>query len=149
MDSARGQLLIAGPSLLDPNFWRTVVLVVEHTDEGALGLVLNRPSETVVSHAVPELEEMIDGADLLYIGGPVQPAAVIVLARFEDPSDSALIAFDDVGVLATGFSAEDPPAGVRAGRAFVGHAGLGAGRLDAVLERGGLVLGAARVDGAL
>src|SRR5205814_859247 len=48
MQSARGQLLIAGPTLLDPNFWRTVVLVVEHTEEGALGLVLNRPSETSV-----------------------------------------------------------------------------------------------------
>ena len=44
MDSARGQLLIAGPGLLDPNFWRTVVLIVEHSEEGALGLVLNRPS---------------------------------------------------------------------------------------------------------
>ena len=85
MESARGQLLVAGPTLLDPNFWRTVVLVIEHTDEGALGLVLNRPSETLVSDAVTELEGLIDGGELLYIGGPVQPAAVVVLARFEDP----------------------------------------------------------------
>ena len=56
-DSIRGQLLIAGPALQDPNFWRTVVLVVEHTEEGALGLVLNRPSETTVGDAVPQLEE--------------------------------------------------------------------------------------------
>ena len=56
MDSVRGQLLIAGPALLDPNFWRTVVLVVEHSDDGALGLVLNRPSETTVGEAVPQLE---------------------------------------------------------------------------------------------
>ena len=55
MESVRGQLLVAGPALLDPNFWRTVVLVVEHTDEGALGLVLNRPSETSVGEAVPQL----------------------------------------------------------------------------------------------
>ncbi len=48
MDSLRGQLLVAGPALLDPNFWRTVVLIVEHNEEGALGLVLNRPSETSV-----------------------------------------------------------------------------------------------------
>ena len=60
MDSARGQLLIAGPSLLDPNFWRTVVLVIEHTDDGALGLVLNRPSETSVGEAVPQLESLVD-----------------------------------------------------------------------------------------
>ena len=52
VDSTRGQLLIAGPSLSDPNFWRTVVLIVEHSDEGALGLVLNRPSDTTVGEAV-------------------------------------------------------------------------------------------------
>jgi putative transcriptional regulator len=60
VESARGQLLIAGPSLLDPNFWRTVVLVIEHTDDGALGLVLNRPSETTVGEAVSQLEELVD-----------------------------------------------------------------------------------------
>ena len=67
MDSARGQLLIAGPSLLDPNFWRTVVLVIEHTEEGALGLVLNRPSETSVGEAVPQLESLVDLSDQLFM----------------------------------------------------------------------------------
>ena len=47
MNSLRGSLLIAAPGLVDPNFWRTVVLVGEHSDEGALGVVLNRTSETV------------------------------------------------------------------------------------------------------
>ena len=107
MDSVRGQLLIAGPSLLDPNFWRTVVLMIEHTDDGALGLVLNRPSETTVGEAVPQLEELVDLDDQLFIGGPVQPSAVIVLAEFEDPTDAALIAFDDIGVLGTGSSPEE------------------------------------------
>jgi putative transcriptional regulator len=142
MESARGQLLVAGPTLLDPNFWRTVVLVVEHTDEGALGLVLNRPSETLVSDAVPELEELIDGDELLYIGGPVQPAAVVVLARFEEPSDSALISFEDVGVLGSGDSMESTP--VVEGRAFVGHAGWGSGQLDSEIERGDWILKPAR-----
>jgi putative transcriptional regulator len=142
MESARGHLLVAGPTLLDPNFWRTVVLVVEHSDEGALGLVLNRPSETVVSDAVPELEDLIDGDELLYIGGPVQPAAVVVLARFEDPSDSALIAFEDVGVLASDESTES--ANIVEGRAFVGHAGWGSGQLDSEIERGDWILEPAR-----
>ena len=142
MESARGQLLIAGPTLLDPNFWRTVVLVVEHTDEGALGLVLNRPSETVVGDAVPELDEVIDSDELLFIGGPVQPAAVVVVGRFGDPSDSLLIAFDDVGVLG---STEAPEtAGVVEARAFVGHAGWGEGQLDSELERGDWILEPAR-----
>src|ERR1700704_4886166 len=140
MDSARGQLLIAGPVLLDPNFWRTVVLMVEHNEEGALGLVLNRPSETSVGEAVPQLEELIEPADDLYIGGPVQPSAVIVLAQFEDPGDAALLAFDDVGGLGTGASLDQPVAGVRRGRAFVGHAGWGPGQLDGELERGDWIL---------
>ena len=106
---------MAGPALLDPNFWRTVVLVVEHTEDGALGLVLNRPSETSVGEAVPQLGEMLDTGERLFIGGPVQPSAVIVLAQFEDPTDAALLAFDDVGVLGTGPSSEDLSVGVRVG----------------------------------
>jgi putative transcriptional regulator len=136
MESARGQLLIAGPRLLHPNFWRTVVLVIEHTDEGALGLVLNRASETTVGEAVPQLEELIDREEQLYVGGPVQPSAVIVLADFKDPEAAALIAFGDVGVLGTGAEPEGPTAGVRAGRAFVGHAGWGPDQLDSELSRG-------------
>jgi putative transcriptional regulator len=140
MDSARGQLLIAGPSLLDPNFWRTVVLVVEHSDEGALGLVLNRPSETTTDEAVPELEMLLTGSDPLFIGGPVQPSAVIVLAELEDPSDAALIAFGDIGVLTSGESPEQLSAGVRRARAFAGHAGWGSGQLDAEIERDDWIL---------
>src|SRR5882757_9691563 len=98
MDSARGQLLIAGPALLDPNFWRTVVLVVEHNEEGALGVVLNRPSETTVLDAVAQLEQLVDPDESVFVGGPVQPSSVIVVAEFEDPGDAALVAFDDIGV---------------------------------------------------
>ncbi len=130
MDSARGQLLIAGPSLIDPNFWRTVVLVVEHSEEGAFGLVLNRPSETSVGEAVPELEELLDPAEALFIGGPVQPSSVVILGQFEDPGDAALLAFDDVGVLGAASSLEEMSVGMRRARAFVGHAGWGAGQLD-------------------
>src|ERR1700720_24899 len=99
MDDAKGQLLIAGPSLLDPNFWRSVVLIVEHSDEGALGLVLNRPSETTVGEAVPQLEDLLALDEPVFIGGPVQPSAMMVLGQFEDPDDAALIRFDEVGVL--------------------------------------------------
>ena len=148
MDSARGQLLIAGPALVDPNFWRTVVLMVEHTGDGALGLVLNRPSETSVGDAVPQLDELLDPDDQLFVGGPVQPSSVIVLAQFEDPGDAALLAFGNVGVLGTGAAPEDPVAGVRRGRAFVGHAGWGPGQLDGELERGDWILEPATLEDA-
>jgi putative transcriptional regulator len=144
MESVRGQLLIAGPTLLDPNFWRTVVLVIEHTDDGALGLVLNRPSETTVGESVPQLEDLVDLEEQLFIGGPVQPSSVIVLADFEDPGDAALIAFDGIGVLGTGGSDEEQSVAVKAGRAFVGHTGWGPGQLDSELERGDWILDRAR-----
>jgi putative transcriptional regulator len=133
MDSTRGQLLIAGPGLLDPNFFRTVVLVVEHSEEGALGLILNRPSETTVEDAVSEIEGLVAPDELIYVGGPVQPSSLIILAEFEQPSDAALIAFEDVGVLASG-AGEQPP-GISRGRAFVGHSGWGPGQLESELER--------------
>jgi putative transcriptional regulator len=148
MDSARGKLLIAGPSLVDPNFWRTVVLVIEHTEEGALGLVLNRPSETTVGDAVPQLEQLVDLEQQLFIGGPVQPSAVIVLGEFEDPTDAAVLAFDDVGVLGTGASPDESAVGLRSGRAFVGHAGWGRGQLDGEIERGDWILEPAVLEDA-
>jgi len=148
MEPARGQLLIAGPGLLDPNFWRTVVLVVEHTDEGALGLVLNRPSETSVGESVPQIEELVERTEPLFIGGPVQPSSVIILAEFEDPTDAALIAFGDIGVLGGGAASAELGPGVRAGRAFAGHAGWGPGQLDSELERGDWILERARREDA-
>ena len=148
MDSARGQLLIAGPSLVDPNFWRAVVLIVEHSEEGAFGLVLNRPSETLVGEAVPEIEDLVDPDEPLFIGGPVQPSGVVVLGQFEDPGDGALLAFDDIGVLGAGPSPEEHAVGLRAGRAFVGHAGWGTGQLDEEIERGDWILEPARAEAA-
>ena len=144
----RGQLLIAGPTLLDPNFWRTVVLIVEHNAEGALGLVLNRPSEATVSETIPQLEELLDRDDVVYHGGPVGSSALIVLARFDEPGDAALLAFADVGVLGSSISIEEPVAGVRDGRAFIGHAGWGPGQLDGELERGDWIVEPARLEDA-
>jgi putative transcriptional regulator len=147
VESTRGQLLIAGPNLGDPHFWRTVVLIVEHNDEGALGLVLNRPSESTVGEALPQLVELVDPGEDVLVGGPVRQSAVIVLAEFEDPGDAALLAFDDIGILGTSASgpgSAEPGAGVRAARAFAGHAGWGPGQLDGELERGDWILEPAR-----
>jgi putative transcriptional regulator len=76
----------------------------------------------------------------VYVGGPVQPSGVIVLARFDNPDDAALLAFEDVGVLGIVDSGEQLAASVHAGRAFVGHAGWGPGQLDGELERGDWIL---------
>lgn len=134
MDSMRGQLLVAGPALDDPNFHRTVVLVCAHGEDGALGLVLNRPSPLAIGDAVPELSDALGDGGRLWIGGPVQPASVVLLAEFVDPGES-LIVSGDLGLVTDGAALEDLADRTRRVRAFVGHSGWAPGQLDAELER--------------
>ena len=74
-ETLKSKLLIATPMLGDPNFKRAVVLLLEHTEEGAVGVVLNRPSDTAVARAVPDLSRVVANEDPVFIGGPVSPVA--------------------------------------------------------------------------
>jgi putative transcriptional regulator len=134
MDTLQGQLLIASPSLLDSNFRRTVVLVTEHTDEGAAGLVLNRPSPASVSELVPELEPVVEDDEQVWLGGPVQRNAVLVLGEFVDPEDAAVPLFGALGFPSLEEPDEVVPATTRR-RVFAGYAGWGAGQLESELGR--------------
>ena len=87
MESLAGKLLISSPSLVDPNFRRTVVLMTHHDEEGAVGLVLSRPSELRIDDAVPDLGDLPYADEFVYLGGPVQPEAVVVLAELLEPVD--------------------------------------------------------------
>jgi putative transcriptional regulator len=131
VQSLRGHLLVAAPTLVDPNFARAVVLIAEHTDEGALGVVLNRPSEATIGEVVPDLSSLVDADETIFSGGPVQPGGVLVLAEFADPEDAALPVDGDLGFVALEADVDEISAG-RA-RAFAGPAGWGAGQLDAEL----------------
>jgi putative transcriptional regulator len=130
--SLRGKLLIASPSLLDPNFARTVVLITEHNEEGAMGVVLNRPSETEVSEVAPELGPIV-AAEPVFIGGPVQPQALVVLAEFNDPEVAAWIVAADVGFVAAETESDDLERAIRRGRVYAGYSGWGAGQLEGEL----------------
>jgi putative transcriptional regulator len=141
-ESLRGHLLVASPALIDPNFARTVVLVSEHTDEGAMGLVLNRPSEVAVSAAVPHLAALVGTDDLVYVGGPVQGEAVLALAELDDPAEAAAVAFGDVGFLRADVDPQEI-LGVRRARVYAGYAGWGAGQLESELEEGAWIVEAA------
>ena len=134
MDSLQGQLLIAAPSLVDPNFRRTVVLVAQHTDDGAMGLVLNRPSEAPVSEAVPPLAELVDDGEPVWAGGPVEPGGVIVLAAYTEPEAAAALVFGDVGFMPAEADPGDVVAETRRARVFAGYAGWGAGQLEEELD---------------
>jgi putative transcriptional regulator len=145
MQSLKGQLLVAGPSLLDPNFRRTVVLVGEHTDEGALGVVLNRASEATVEDAVPELTTLIDDAELVHLGGPVQPSAIVVVADFADPEQAGALILGSVGFLPAEVD-PDTLGELRRARVFAGYAGWGPGQLDEELDEGSWIVAPALAD---
>ena len=131
----RGQLLIAGPALLDPNFHRTVVLVCEHDENGAMGLVLNRPSPIPADQAIPELDDALPDGDTLWVGGPVQTTSVVVLADFFNDDTPALRVRGDIGLVLPDAELERVHTAVRRARAFLGYAGWGPEQLDSELER--------------
>jgi putative transcriptional regulator len=139
-----GSFLVASRELRDPNFRETVVLIVEHNRRGgALGLIVNRPSEVTLSQLLPELEAA-RGEDHVYRGGPVDPMQVTLLMRSSEPeSDGAHPAqhvFEDVyfsssrGLLQ--WLATDPEPTERF-RVFAGHSGWAPGQLEMEIEAGG------------
>jgi putative transcriptional regulator len=129
-ESLRGQLLIAAPSLFD-YFRRAVVLVLEHTPEGAMGVVLNRESEAPVAEAVPALADLPGADGLVRLGGPVAPQSVVALGEFGDPEEAGTQVLGPLGTL-------DPEAAnssLRRLRVYAGYAGWGPGQLDGELEQ--------------
>lgn len=134
-ESLRGQLLIASPALRDPNFHRSVILVAEHGEGGAMGVVLNRPSEAAATDAVPALADIVEPDAVVFAGGPVEPQAVIVLAEFDDPDEAATVVFEHVGFV----RADAEPAALaettRRARLFAGYAGWAPGQLEGELEQ--------------
>jgi putative transcriptional regulator len=131
-ESLRGSLLIAAPQLLDPNFRRTVVLVADHGEEGAMGVILNRPSGMTVSDAAPDLEPLIGPDAPIFAGGPVQPTSGVVLAEVveaDEPVFADVVLIPGLGELA------DVVDGAGSIRVFAGYAGWGPGQLDDELGR--------------
>jgi putative transcriptional regulator len=134
--SLGGRLLVAGPRLVDPNFARTVVLVCRHDEEGALGLVLNRPSSVAVTEALPGWVEALAPPNVVFLGGPVQPETAVGLARLlpdrEERSDSEswTPVADRLGLLNLGTSPAEEVGALASLRVFAGYAGWSAGQLD-------------------
>jgi putative transcriptional regulator len=129
VESLRGQLLIAAPSLYD-YFRRTVVLVLEHSAEGAMGVVLNRESETRVAEAVPALASLAEPEELVRIGGPVSPQSVVALGDFGDVAEAGTLVVGSLGTL----DPDGENGSLRRVRVYAGYAGWSAGQLDDELE---------------
>jgi putative transcriptional regulator len=138
--SLRGRYLIAGRHLKDPNFFRTVVLLVEHNEAGSMGLVLNRPTAVEVSQALSGHFELPEAHDSVYSGGPVEPQALFLLHDAAEQAGGELPVLPGlfVGANADVFEKIVTTAtatGVRY-RVFSGCAGWGSGQLEGELARG-------------
>ena len=146
--SLRGKLLLATPPLVDPNFDRTVVLLLEHTDEGSLGLVLNRPTEEEVEVLLPTWRPLVSGQPVLFDGGPVETEAVIGLAWVREvPVDGFADLDEGLGTLDLSEDADGFTDRLDDLRLFRGYAGWGPGQLDDELAANAwIVVDADRAD---
>jgi putative transcriptional regulator len=109
---------------------RTVVLIGVHNEDGAMGVVLNRPSSMTVGEAVPQLQDAVGALEPVYVGGPVQSSSVVFLAEFLDPSPAGLLVLGRIGFPAPDAGIEELAEATTRRRVFAGHAGWGSGQLD-------------------
>jgi putative transcriptional regulator len=137
-----GRLLLAGPGLEDPNFRRTVVFMIEHSDEGALGVVLNRPSEIDLDEAIPQWADLAAEPSNVFIGGPVEQGAVLGLGHVvADEAPTGVTPINaGIGVLDLEADPVHLLGDVAAIRLFTGYAGWGPGQLDGEIALGGWII---------
>jgi putative transcriptional regulator len=142
MLSLTGRLLVATPALGDPNFHRTVIVLLDHDEDGALGVVLNRPSPVPVGEVLPTWAESASEPGVLFQGGPVSQESAVGLALLHSPPGTedepdgfrrvrgtlGLVDLDGEPALLDGSLG-----GVRI---FAGYAGWGAGQLEGELAEG-------------
>lgn len=135
---AAGRLLVAAPELKDPSFAGAVVLLLDHDEDGSLGVIVNRPTAVVVSSVLPAWTPSISPPEVLFEGGPVSRDSALAVARVlgdDDPVGFRRIV-DDLGIIDL-----DTPVDVMAQaigdlRIFAGYAGWGSGQLEGELEEG-------------
>ena len=149
--STKGRLLLATPPMDDPNFDRTVVYMLEHRDDGALGVVINRPTDETLQEPLERWSELQAPPESLFLGGPVEPDALIALALANQPVTEETDELSPVsGRVASADLTSDPAfvaAVASSVRVFRGYSGWGPGQLEGEIESGGwLVLDAEPTD---
>ena len=131
-DLATGKILVARRSLVDPNFAETVILLVQHDDDGTAGLIINQQTKIPLSKLSQEMDSAKGRTDRLYHGGPVQPAGIMALLRSSTTPEDAKAVVQDLYVISSKAALEKTVASGAAAstfRIYLGYAGWDAGQL--------------------
>ena len=134
-----GVLLVASPEMLDPHFTETVVLLLDVDTDGALGVVLNRPSPLLVATVLGEWSDYVAEPEVLFRGGPVGPEGALALAMLRDPTDvpdGFSQVLGPIGLLDLDTPVEEVSESLVTLRLFAGYAGWEAGQLEAEIAEG-------------
>jgi putative transcriptional regulator len=132
-----GKLLIAEPMLDDPNFERSVVLLIEHSEDGALGVVLNRPTDIDVAAVLEQWGDLASDPPVLYVGGPVNQDSLVALGRRRTGSDVEgwTQVLGDVGAVDLHLEPTELAPALDGIRVFIGYSGWEAEQLEAELAQ--------------
>lgn len=130
-----GMLLVATPALVDPNFARSVVFLIQHDEDGAVGVVLNRPSVEEVSEHLPDVAGSVVEPGVVFVGGPVEPVVAIGLERTDVPV-RPIEPMAGVGLL----DLADGGARVQPCRIYAGYSGWGPGQLESEIAEGSWIV---------
>lgn len=148
-DLRAGQLLVATPALLDPNFAETVVLLLDADENGALGVVLNRPSAVPVAEVLEAWAGVVAEPEVLFQGGPVSTEGALAIGRLRS-TDDAPVGFrevaDDLGVIDLDTPVELVDGSLEGLRIYAGYAGWGSGQLIQEILRNDWLTAPVRTD---
>ncbi|MFM7687639.1 MAG: YqgE/AlgH family protein [Actinomycetota bacterium] len=144
--SCKGHLLVASPPLADPNFDRTVVYVIEHGDDGAVGVVVNRPLPETLPEPVERWNDELSAPGLVFEGGPVETEALIALAEVHGESEAWTLVDDTLASLDLSLDPATAAAGVLRLRVFRGYSGWAPGQLDEELDQDAWIVLPATLD---
>ena len=131
-----GSFLVASRDLLDPNFSHTVVLLLDYSDNGALGLIINRPTEVKLGELVTDLEGVQERPETVWVGGPVAHGQMVLLLRSKKEIEGARRVFENVHFTASRLVLERLLESDNEFRVYAGYAGWGAGQLEGEIDRG-------------
>ena len=133
---AKGKLLVASEFVVGDVFAKTVILLLHYDETGAMGLVVNRPTEVEPGEILADVEAISGYSGTLYWGGPVQMNSLRALLRADTPPEGAQEVVDSVYQLPLDDALQDVPMDLASLRFFIGYAGWSAGQLDHELGRG-------------